>query len=149
MRGQQNHAAIAGELLRSIRKTTGQTQGEVAKEAGVKVSRLAHAEQAAEMPPANVLRRIARALGATGEETIELLTQAALSKSRVVVSIEGLSERQVRAIVEKVERSRRKNGSFGACAKCSAGPFDGCAPGCPDGLQFGTIGKKWVVSDGR
>lgn len=143
------NASVMGGIVRGLRKAAGQTQAEVAKAAGVKSSRIAHVERGEEIPPPKVLRQIARALEATGQETIEVITRATLGRDRSVVYVEGLNEGQVRRIVRDVERYRRKNGSFGACHKCNAGPFDGCAQGCPDGERWENIGPKYGGSHGR
>lgn len=121
------------ERLRIYRAMRGYTQAELAQHANVSATVIAHAEQGREVPSARTLRLIADALGLSGNDTIDLLVMAAQHKE--VVDIDGLGEKQLRAIIARVERYRREDGRFGACAKCNAGPMSDCAGKCETRTQ--------------
>lgn len=125
------NARQVGARLRELRKRAGLTQRDVAQHAACKTTRVAHAEQGAEILTAELLRAIASAVDATALETVEVIAKSAMSRRRAVVSVEGLTELQVRLVVQRIEVLRRLNGQPGACVNCDAGPRMKCMKGCP------------------
>lgn len=125
-----SRAQEAGRLLRAKRLRAGLTQKQAASLAKCAATRVAHAEQGADVPPAHVLRGIAYACELDAYETVELLASFVGARRRPVLSVDGLTPEQVMTLVALVERLRLENGQQGACVACNAGPGGKCAPQC-------------------
>lgn len=64
------HATDFGERLTALRKAAGFTQVELANELGVTQRMISYYESHAEHPPANLIPRMARALGISADELL-------------------------------------------------------------------------------
>lgn len=119
-----------GCMLTVLRKRASLTQREAARLAKLSTTRVAHIEQGQEVPPCRVLRMLCAAVRATPIEVVDVLTQAAVTRRRMVVSVGGLSEPQIRKLLWRAEIMRRASGLQAWCLACGAPPSDRCKRGC-------------------